>query len=110
MLTKSRSLIDQAEKSLREGDSLQACEKAEEAALLAVKTIAKRQGWEYEAKEAQYNAVLKIARWRGDRDIVMLFNTANILLHNFREGWLDDEYIAADIQSIDSLIDTLERV
>ena len=106
----SHRFIQQAEDELRRGDSLQASEKAWGAAAHAVKSVAERQGWEHKSHAALFRAVRAISETTGDPDIRMLFNAANSLHQNFYEGWLDDGYIAENIEDVKRLLDKLEYV
>lgn len=104
----SRRLIIQAEDELRSGDLAQACEKASDAATHSVKSIAERRGWEHETQTALFRAALNISRAAGDREIRTLFDSANGLYWNFREGWLSEEHIAGGIGDVKRLLIKLD--
>ena len=106
----SRRFIEEADEELRRGDNLQASEKAWGAAAHAIKSVAERRGWEHKSHAALFRAVRAISQTTGDPDIRMLFNAANSLHQNFYEGWLDDGYIAENIEDVKRLLDKLEHV
>ncbi len=106
----SHRLIRQAEYESSIGDSLQASEKAWGAAAHAVKSIAEREGWTHNSHGALFRAVRRISELAGDPEIRILFRVASGLHQNFYEGWLDDEDIAADIESVEILLGKLSRV
>ena len=106
----SRVMIGQAGVDLANGDSLQASEKGWGAAAHAIKAIAEGRGWRHRSHADLFNVV----RWLSDEveqpDIRILFRVANGLHINFYEGWLADEDIARDIESVRRLLAMLDEV
>ena len=58
--------------------------------------------------EVHSRAARNIARAAGDREIRTLFDSANSLYWNFREGWLSEEHIAGGIEDVKRLLTKLD--
>ena len=106
----SRNFLVHASEQLALGDSLQASEKGWGAAAHAVKAVAERRGWRHRSHSHLFNAVTRIAAGTGRTEIIDLFNAANSLHQNFYEGWLDDEYIAMNLDRVERLLDILDSL
>ena len=106
----SRNFLTHAKEQLDLGDSLQASEKGWGAAAHVVKAVAERRGWRHRSHSHLFNAVRRIATDTGQTEIIDLFNAANALHQNFYEGWLDDEYIAINLDRVERLLDILDEV
>ena len=106
----SRHLIRQAEEELERGDALQASEKAWEAAVHAVKSIAERRVWEHDSITHLFIGARWIAEETGDNHIDTLFNLAYSLHINSKEGWMDQETVAGNVGDVKLLLNKLEDV
>ena len=104
----SHKLILHAEEQLELGDSIQASEKGWGAAARAVKAVAERQGWRHGSHRDLFAAVDRITATTGQSEVRDLFSAANSLHQNFYEGWLSDEYIYSNLDSVKKLLDILE--
>ena len=105
----SRNFLAHAKEQLDLGDSLQASEKGWGAAAHAVKAVAEARGWRHGFHRDLFTAVRRIAQISGRTEVIDLFNTANALHQNFYEGWLDDEYIAMNLDRVEILLDLLDE-
>ncbi len=104
----SRGLILHAQEQLELGDVIQASEKGWGAAARAVKAVAERQGWQHGSHRDLFAVVDRITRTTGRPEVRELFSAANSLHQNFYEGWLSDEYVSGNIDSVKKLLDILE--
>ena len=105
----SRHLIRQADEELERGDFLQASEKAWEAAVHAVESIAERRGWEHNSITHLFIAARWIAEETGDNHIDTLFSLAYSLHINSKEGWMDDGTVVDNVADVKLLLDKLEK-
>ena len=106
----SREFLIYAREQLALGNSLQASKKGWESAAHSVSVIAERLGWEYSSHGELFTAVHRISEMTGRTEIFDLFGAANALDQNFYEDWLDDEYIAINLDRVEILLDTLDEV
>ena len=104
----SRRFMLQAEAELRQGDRLQASEKAWGAAAHAVKAVAESRGWRHRTHADLFRVVDNIVRLSGDSEISLLFDDANAIHKNFYEGWLEDEHIERSMNSVKRLLTKLD--
>ena len=110
-LETSQHLIRQADEELERGDALQASEKAWGAAVHAVKSVSERRGWEHDSHRLLFTVTRRIAEESQDPDIRELFGVASSLHTNFYEGWMDEETVVGNVDSVKRLLrklDTLE--
>ena len=106
----SRRLIGQAAAELASGDSLRASDKGWSAAAHGVKAVAEGRGWRHEDMADLFKAARWLADEAGRPEIRTLFKVASMLHTNVYEGWLGDEDIARDIESVGRLLDMLDEV
>ena len=106
----SRMMIGQAAVALANGDSLQACDKGWSAAAHAVKAIADERGWRHKDIADLFEVAHRLADEMGQPGIRNLFKVASMLHTTIYEGWLGDEDIARDIESVGRLLDMLDEV
>ena len=106
----SREFLIHAKEQLALGDSLQASEKGWGAAAHAVKAVAERHGWRHNSHRDLYVVSSRITAATGRQEIAELFSVANALLQNFYEGWMNEEHIAMNLDSVEKLLDTLDEV
>ena len=106
----SRMMMGQAGPELARGDRLQASEKGWGAASHGVKAIAEGRGWEHKSHADLFRVVRRLTAEMRQPEIRALFKTASGLHINFYEGWLDDEEIARDIESVRRLLAMLDEV
>ena len=106
----SRMMMGQAAPELAKGDRLQASEKGWGAASHGVKAIAEGRGWRHKSHADLFDVVHRLANEIGRSEIRRLFDVASELHINFYEGWLNDEDIARDIESVRRLMAMLDEV
>ena len=102
-------MMGQAAPELANGDRLQASEKGWGAASHGVKAIAEGRGWRHKSHADLFDVVRRLTNEMEQPEIRTLFKVANELHINFYEGWLDDEDIARDIESVRRLLAMLDE-
>ena len=106
----SRNFLVHAREQLALGDSLQASEKGWGAAAHAVKALAQRRGWRHNSHRDLFVVSSRLTAATGRLEIAELFSVANALHQNFYEGWMNEEHIAMNLDSVEKLLDTLDEV
>ena len=106
-LTTSSSLFDQARIELEAGDLIQASEKFWGAAAQALKATAQERGWEHNSHAHFFTIVRNIIDETGDKEILDLFNAANLLHVNFYEGMLRHDEVLTMSHRVGELINRL---
>ena len=106
----SRNFLVHAREQLALGDSLQASEKGWGAAAHAVKAIAESRGWRHRSHRDLFVVSSTIAAATGRLEIAELFSVANALHQNFYEGWMNQEHIAMNLDSVGRLLDILDSL
>ena len=106
----SRNFLVHAREQLALGDSLQASEKGWGAAAHAVKALAQRRGWRHNSHRDLFVVSSRLTAATGRLEIAELFSVANALHQNFYEGWMNEEHIAMNLDSVERLLDTLDEV
>ena len=106
----SRNFLVHAREQLALGDSLQASEKGWGAAAHAVKAVAQRRGWRHNSHRDLFVVSSRLTTATGRLEIAELFSVANALHQNFYEGWMNEEHIAMNLDSVERLLDTLDEV
>ena len=106
----SRVMMGQAGPELAKGDRLQASEKGWGAASHGVKAIAEGRGWRHKSHRELFGVARRLADEMERPEIRRLFMVASKLHINFYEGWMDDEEIARDIESVRRLLAMLDEV
>ncbi len=106
----STTLFDQAHIELESGDLVQASEKFWGAAAQALKAIAQQRGWEHDSHAHFYRIVRNLVDETGDKELVDLFDAANLLHINFYEHWLEPDEIRTRALKIEQLIERLDHI
>ena len=106
----SRIMMEQAGPELARGDRLQASEKGWGAASHGVKAIAEGRGWRHRSHRELFGVARRLADEMEQPEIRRLYMVASKLHINFYEGWLNDEEIARDIESVRRLLAVLDEV
>lgn len=105
----SKWLMEHAWEQLREGDRLQASEKAWGAVAHRLKVIAKARNWEYQKHGHSYDLAEKVSAETDDPVLVRgLFETAHILHQNFYVDSQSVEYLEKQLARVEKLLDILE--
>lgn len=104
----SATLFDQAHVELEAGDLVQASEKFWGSAAQALKAIAQERGWQHDSHAHFYRIVRNLVNESGDKEIVDLFNAANLLHINFYEHWLEDDEIRPLATQVHQLLRRLD--
>ena len=105
-----RDFLDRARVYLDDGDLLQASEKGWGAAAQMVKAVAEARGWRHQDHRSLYQAVNRLVRETGDRDVGRAFGLAGALHTNFYEGWLPHEIIEDYLSQVAVLVEKLEAL
>ena len=106
-LATSSTLFDQAHIELQAGDLVQASEKFWGTAAQALKATAQHRGWEHNSHAHFFAIVRNIIDETGDKEILDLFNAANLLHVNFYEGMLRDDEVLAMSRRVGELVNRL---
>ncbi len=104
----SRQFLRQAQAEFAQGDRLQASEKAWGAAAHAVKAVAQQRGWQHDGNRCLFQAIDRVYRETGDREIFVLFSTAISLYSNSHENWQTDDFVRDGIERVEVLLEMLE--
>ena len=105
----SATLFDQAHVELEAGDLVQASEKFWGSAAQALKATAQERGWEHDSHAHFYRIVRNLVNETGDKEIVDLFNAANLLHINFYEHWLEYDEIRPLATQVHQLLRRLDN-
>ena len=106
----SAKLFDQAQVELDAGDLVQASEKFWGATAQALKAIAEDRGWRHDSHARLYVIVRNIVDETGDREIVDLFDAAQLLHVNFYEHWLEADEIDSRAIQVRELLTRLATI
>ncbi len=107
----SADFLHHAENMFREGDLLQASEKAWGAAAHCLKSIAERRGWSHGSHGALGIIVLRLADESDDpRRVRNLYRSVGMLHTNFYEDWLPGKLVEEGIDDARELIERLTRI
>ena len=110
-LETSDRFLDQAEAELREGDLLQASEKAWGAVAHYVKGIAAERGWPSNSHRAiNRHARALIAQTDAPEINNVRLIAANGLHQNFYENWFEAGQVEEGIRAVGALLDALREV
>ncbi len=102
--SRSRTLIQQAQVELQQGDAPQASEKAWGAAAQAVKAIAELRGWEHRTHAHLFQNMTSISAELGDPELLALFREANSLHQNFYEDAQTVESVRGGVDHVAQLV------
>ena len=108
--TAGRELLEKAREELAQGDLRQASEKGWGAAAHMVKGLAQRKGWRHDGHRELYQAVNRLAKEAGDRQIRVLFNSASALHSNFYENWMPKEMVKESLEQVGEFLRKLEAL
>ena len=106
----SRPFMRQAEGELRQGDSLQASEKAWGAATHALRAVAEQRGWSHGRHRDLFPVVGRTIDEMGQSELRLLFQSANVLHPNCYENWLSERMVRDGIGDVRQLLDILDPV
>ena len=105
----SEKYLVEAKELLSKGDLVQASEKFWGAAALTVKMLAAKRGLTLEQHGALWAFVSRLAKQRGEREIVRFFGEASTLHRNFYEDEMDREAVEIMAESVEQLIAKLKE-
>ena len=106
----SRALLAQARAELAAGDNRQAAEKAWGAAAQMVKAVCETRGWSHQTHNALRKAVSRIALDTGDRELKLLFKSANLLHVSFYEDYYNAEEVGEGVEEVRRFCDKLSAL
>ena len=105
----SEKYLAEAKELLKKDDLVQASEKFWGAAALRVKMLAAKRGLTLEQHGALWAFVSRLAKQRGEREIVRFFGEASTLHRNFYEDEMDKEAVEIMAESVEQLIARLKE-
>ena len=106
----SRRFILQADGELRDGDVLQASEKAWGAAVHSLKAIARLRRWDHGGHYQLAQTAKRLADETGQPDIRRLFSVAESLHANFYNAWKPEDTVREDIEDVKILLAMLWEI
>ena len=109
-MTTSCQLIEHAEEELRNGEPLQASEKAWGAVVHRLKAIARQKDWPHGGHYQLSQMVRRLADETGDGDVRRFFSVAESLHGNFYNNWKDAASVCEDVEDVKRLLDKLSAI
>ena len=109
-MTTSRQLIEHAEEELRNGEPLQASEKAWGAVVHRLKAVARERDWRHDGHFHLGQVVSGLVDETGDNSIEALFSIAEALHANFYNNWKTASAVQSNIEDVKRLLDKLSAV
>ena len=109
-MTTSRQLIEHAEEELRNGEPLQASEKAWGAVVHRLKAIARQRDWAHGGHYQLSQMVTRLTEETGDDEIRRFFSVAESLHGNFYNNWKDVISVREDVEDVKRLLDKLSAI
>ena len=109
-MTTSRQLIEHAEEELRNGESLQASEKAWGAVVHRLKAIARQRDWPHGGHYQLSQMVDRLVGETGDDEIQRSFSVAESLHGNFYNNWKTEMMVRSNIEDVKRLLDKLSAI
>ena len=106
----SRQLIEHAEEELRNGEPLQASEKAWGAVVHRLKAIARQRDWPHGGHYQLSQMAGRLAEETGDGEIRRFFSVAESLHGNFYNNWKEEGVVRDDIEDVKRLLDKLSAI
>ena len=100
----SRRLIRQADDELRDGDVLQASEKAWGSVVHSLKAIARMRRWSHGGHYQLGLIVRRLAAETGNPNMRRLFSVAESLHANFYNDWKHADAVREDIEDVKTLL------
>lgn len=92
---------------LANDDLLQASEKGWGAAAQAVKAVAEARGWDHNGHRLLHQTVRRLIDETGRSDLRDRFNAANTLHANFYDGFLTDDDIREDLETVERFVEQM---
>ena len=105
-----RWMMDKAEWEFRQGDLMQASEKAWGAAAHFLKAMAVLRGLNHGSHHHLAQVAAALRKETGNDEIVTLFHTAESLHANFYEGRMDEDVVRLGLDKVQRLLDILEAI
>ena len=105
-----RWMMDKAEWEFRQGDLMQASEKAWGAAAHFLKAMAVLRGLSHESHHHLVRIASALRKETGNDDIFRLFKMAEGLHANFYEGSMDEDAVRLGLDDMQRLLDILEAI
>ena len=109
-MTTSRQLIEHAEEELRNGEPLQASEKAWGAVVHRLKAIARQRDWAHGGHYQLYQITDRLVEETSDNDFDRLFKIAEALHANFYNNFMTDAAVRTGIEDVKRLLDKLSAI
>ena len=107
----SAIFLEHAEDLFRDGDSLQASEKAWGAVAHRLKSIARRRNWPSGSHQALSVIIDRLAEESyNPARLLMLYKSAELLHNNFYEEWLEDDAVERCLGYVRELTALLQEV
>ena len=106
----SERLMRHAYLELEKGDRLQTSEKAWGAVAHAIKAVAARRGWRYDAHSDASRIIRRLVNETGDREFRHLFNTANYLHQNYYKDVMPLVDLREALEDVEELVEMLNAV
>lgn len=106
----SRQLIEHADEELRNGEPLQASEKAWGAVVHRLKAIARRRDWPHGGHYQLSQMVDRLVEETGDGEMRRFFSVAESLHGNFYNNWKTEMMVHDDIEDVKQLLVKLSAI
>ena len=106
----SRQYMERAEAYLQTGDRIQASEKGWGSVAGALKSVAEERGWNHKSHRLLDDVAEQLSLEWDHSEVRVLFDTGERLHVNFYEDLLDSDAIAARLDHIKALLQTLETL
>ena len=106
----SERLMRHAYLELEKGDRLQTSEKAWGAVAHAIKAVAARRGWRYDAHSDASRIIRRLVNETGDPKFRYLFNTANYLHQNYYKDVIPLVDLREALADVEELVEMLNAV
>ncbi|MEM4971323.1 MAG: PaREP1 family protein [Sulfolobales archaeon] len=103
-------LLVEAESLARQGDYIQASEKAWGAAAHIVKAVAAKRGLELRSNRDLWSFVAELVRETGDDELRRLWNSANGFHINFYEAWMPGDMVWRAIEDVELFVEKLKKL
>ncbi len=105
-----RELLEKARHELAQGDLRQASAEGWGADAQMAKAVAERRGWRHDGHAALFEVVNRMVSETGDRQLGMVFYTANGLHINFYENVMSQEMVEIGLDQVERFVDGLDRL
>ena len=102
--------MDKAEWEFRQGDLMQASEKAWGATAHFIKALAVERGLDHESHHHLRQVAGALWKETGNDDIFILFKVAEGLHANFYGGHMDEDEVRLGLDCVNRLLDILEAI